>query len=413
MNQNKENTVKVELTGWAYGGDALGREADGRMIFAPFCAPGETVRGPVIDERRSWARIEPIQWLSTSPERIEARCPHFTDCGGCHYQHLGYESQLRAKSRIVAEQLERIGGLKDPPMMAAVASPQAWAYRNHMRYQVLPDGSLGFMRHRENRPLPITACYLPLPELQELWPRFEIPEGSPIEQVSLRVGNSGDPMAILHGPMAQVVELQIDFPISTVWQDGESWRVLAGDDHIVFEIAGRSFRVSPASFFQVNTSILPVLVERVMAALRLETGMTFFDLYAGVGLFSAFASPCGTRVFAMEASSAACADFEWNLRDCDEVFLYEAPVEVALPSLGERPDVVLVDPPRSGLSKAVVDAILALQPEHLVYLSCDPSTLARDAKRLDAGGFQLEAITPIDIFPQTFHIETLSSWQLR
>jgi 23S rRNA (uracil1939-C5)-methyltransferase len=266
------------------------------------------------------------------------------------------------------------------------------------------------MHYHDNLPIEIHECHLPMPEIQELRARIDLPAGSPIEQTSLRLGTSGDPMIIFHGDMRQITELSIDFPASVIWQDGDTWRVLAGESSLTYEVADQTFIVSPPSFFQVNTSILPSLVEETFKTLRLEPGMTLFDLYAGVGLFSAFAASTGVQVYAVEESPAACADFEQNLDRFDEVVLYEAPVELALPAIEADADVLLIDPPRSGLSRAALDAIIEHSPSRLVYLSCDLGTLARDAKRLTAGGYHLEQITPLDLFPQTFHIESLSSW---
>jgi 23S rRNA (uracil1939-C5)-methyltransferase len=411
MTQEPLEAIEVQLTGWAYGGEALGRAEDGRMVFAPFCMPGERVSGELIEDRARWARILPQEWLQISPDRIEAQCPHFTMCGGCHYQHLTYQQQLTIKAAIVKEQLQRIGGLDDPPVADTIPSPRSWDYRNHMRYQVLPNGSLGLVRFRDTSPFALETCHLPEPDLQDVWSRIDLPKGTSIEQVGIRMGTHGDPMIILHGDMTLISEVEIDFPASIIWQDGAAWRVLAGEGAISFEILEHTFRVSPPSFFQVNSGILSDLVEQVLSALNLESGMNFFDLYAGVGLFSAYASQKGARVFAVEESNSACADFEANLEKFNNVSLYEAPVEVALPAIDASADVILVDPPRAGLSKATLDAIHYHHPEHLVYLSCDLGTLARDAKRLRAGGYQLERVTPVDIFPQTFHIETLSTWQ--
>jgi 23S rRNA (uracil1939-C5)-methyltransferase len=411
MTQERNEAIEVELTGWAYGGDALGRAEDGRMIFAPFSIPEEKVRGPLVEDRARWARMLPQEWLNKSPTRIEARCPHFTVCGGCHYQHLPYPQQRNIKTEIVIEQLQRIGGLLDPPVDDMIPSPRSWAYRNHMRYQVLADGSLGLVRFRETSPFALDTCYLPEPDLQDVWSRIDLPGGTSIEQIGIRAGTHGDPMIVLHGDMNRVSEVEIDFPASIIWQDGSAWRVLAGESAITFEIMGHTFRVSPPSFFQVNTSILPDLVELVVNTISPEPGMNVFDLFAGVGLFSVYASQRGASVFAVEESTSACSDFEVNLGSSNDAWLYEAPVEVALLEIDASADVILVDPPRSGLSRATMDGILNLGPERIVYLSCDLGTLSRDAKRLRAGGFKLERITPIDLFPQTFHIETLSSWQ--
>jgi 23S rRNA (uracil1939-C5)-methyltransferase len=381
------------------------------MIFAPFSMPDERVRGSIVEDHPRWARLQPHEWLQCSPDRIEARCPHFSVCGGCHYQHLQYEHQLQVKADIVKDQLHRIGRLVDPSIPKTVASPLPWNYRNHMRYQVTPEGQLGLVKFVGKQPFALEACYLPELDLAEVWPRIDLPQRSAIEQVGVRIGSQGDPMIILHGDMEQVSSVELDFPASVIWQDQQAWRVLAGQGAIHFSIMGHNFQVSPPSFFQVNTGILPALLEQVLASLRLQPGMTFFDLYAGVGLFSAYAAQRGVRVFAIEESPSACFDFETNLREFDNISLYEAPVEHALSTFNAPADVVLVDPPRSGLSREALDAILSHEPARLVYLSCDLGTFARDARRLNAGGYQLEHITPIDLFPQTFHIETLSGWK--
>lgn len=411
MTKDSKDLIEVQLTGWAYGGEALGRAHDGRMVFAPYCMPGERVQGAVKDDRTRWVRIMPQHWLHTSSDRIEARCQHFSNCGGCHYQHLAYEHQLLTKATIVREQLERIGGLSDPPVVDAIPSPRPWEYRNHMRYHVLPDGSLGFFRSQGTTLFSLEACHLPEPDLKDLWARIELPPETAIEQVGIRLGTSGDPLIIFHGDMSRISEVEVDFPASIAWQDSRAWRILAGESSINFEIRGHSFRVSPPSFFQVNSSILDDLVAQALSALGLEPGMNFFDLYAGVGLFSAFAAQQGARVVAIEESDAACADFETNLGMFNEISLFEAPVEIALPAATLPADIILMDPPRSGLSKAALDAVIEKAAGRIVYLSCDLGTFARDAKRLVRGGYQVEQITPIDIFPQTFHIETLSAWK--
>jgi 23S rRNA (uracil1939-C5)-methyltransferase len=409
--QDPEASIEVELTGWAYGGDALGRTQDGRMVFAPFSIPDERVRGTIMEDHARWARLWPQEWLQRSHDRIDARCTHFTLCGGCHYQHIAYEQQLAIKAVIITDQLYRIGGLSDLAIATTVASPQPWNYRNHMRYHVTTMGKLGFVKFGSTESFVLEACHLAEPDITEIWSQIDLPQKSAIEQVGVRIGSHGDPMIIFHGGLEHLSEIELDFPASLVWQDQQTWRVLAGEATIQFDLMGHNFQVSPPSFFQVNSSILPHLTDRVMTTLDLQPGMTFFDLYAGVGLFSAYAAQRGARVFAIEESPAACFDFEFNLNNYDDIRLYEAPVEIALPTIDAAADVILVDPPRSGLSRAALDAILTRQPARLVYLSCDLGTFARDARRLHAGGYRLEQITPLDLFPQTYHIETLSGWR--
>ena len=194
---------------------------------------------------------------------------------------------------------------------------------------------------------------------------------------------------------------------------------MAGDDHLVIAVRERLFRVSGASFFQVNTLMVEKMVTHILENLTLTEATTLIDAYCGVGLFSAFLAPHVGRLIGIEASPSASEDFSINLDEFEHVEIYEAPVEDVLPalephpsnSLKASPDVILVDPPRSGLARAALDGILSLAPQTLVYISCDPATLARDAQRLTNGGYILQQITPFDLFPQTYHIESISFWE--
>jgi 23S rRNA (uracil1939-C5)-methyltransferase len=191
--------------------------------------------------------------------------------------------------------------------------------------------------------------------------------------------------------------------------------VLAGSETLVMEVRGRYFQVSAGSFFQVNTPMAAALVEGLVNGLSetiaLDSTSTILDVYSGVGLFSAFLAPLVGRLVAVEASASAVEDFTVNLDEFDNVEIYEAPAEVVLPALDIRhPQAIIVDPPRAGLERHALDAILSMQPQVLAYVSCDPSTLSRDARRLVEGGYLLRSITPYDLFPQTYHIESLSFW---
>jgi 23S rRNA (uracil1939-C5)-methyltransferase len=176
------------------------------------------------------------------------------------------------------------------------------------------------------------------------------------------------------------------------------------------EVLGHNFRVSAGSFFQVNIPIAEAMVRHLLEQLLVRSTDTVLDVYAGVGLFSAFLAPAAERLIAIESSESACEDFTINLNEFDNVELYEATAEEVLPDLDVHPQVVIVDPPRAGISRQAMDGILAMRPEILAYVSCDPATLARDARRLIEAGYIIKQITPFDLFPQTYHIESLSFW---
>ena len=403
--------IELSLTGLAYGGEAFGRDDDGRMVFVPFALPGERVSLQIVEARKRWARGRLVEVLEPSAQRISPRCPHFTLCGGCHYQHMSYDDQLLAKTGIVVEQLQRIGGFETPPVEAAVPSPSAWNYRNHMRFSLAPEGKLGFVTADGPRVFAIQECHLPEPALVDLWPRLDMAAIPGLDRVALRAGVEGDLLLALHGGGDPEVEVRLDLPASLVWLGPGGAAVLGGEGYLVIEVLGRAYRVSAGSFFQVNTPLAGELASRALEALAVEAGELVFDLYAGVGLFSAGLAARGARVIAVEESSWSSADFEVNLDEFDDVSLYEASVEQALPAIEDKPDAALIDPPRAGLSREALDLLVEAGPERLVYISCDPATLARDGKRLAVAGYKLEQVTPIDLFPQTYHIETISSWR--
>jgi 23S rRNA (uracil1939-C5)-methyltransferase len=405
--------IELELTGHAYGGEAFGRDESGRMTFVAFALPGETVRAETVDERKRWARARLTETLNTSSQRIDPRCPHFTQCGGCHYQHVAYDTQLEIKAGIVHDQLVRIGGLEAPSINTIVPSPNPWNTRNQIQFSLADDGRLGFMAAGTNDIVPITECHLPLPEIEEIWPRIDLAEQLEIERIILRAGTDSEALIALQSELEPDLDIQIDLPGSLVWLSPQGVRVIAGNGYIEFEVLDHPFRVSTRSFFQVNHHLLDDLVQLVLQAVDPKPGQMIFDLYSGVGLFSAFIAKSGAKLVAVEQSASACQDFEFNLQMFDDVELYEASVEMALGSIQEKPDTILVDPPREGLSKDVRDKLIELTPNKLVYLSCDPATLARDVKRLIQGGFQMDTVTPIDLFPQTYHIESLTVFHSR
>lgn len=408
-------TFDIQLEKLTYGGEAMGRLPDNRAVFVPFGLPGERVRVRLTEEKKNFARGEIVELLEPSPERIEAKCKHFGACGGCHYQHLPYERQVQAKRSILIDQLQRIGKIENPPVQPMVACPQPWNYRNHVQFHLTEEGQLGYVS-----PLPqgegigvreITECHLPEPALNALWTQLDFEPQTGIERVSLRLGVDGERMLILESDSPEPPDLAIEADVSVVHLYEDNAVVMAGNDHLFLRVLGRDFKVSAASFFQVNTVMAGKMVEHLIAKLPITNHLTILDVYCGVGLFSAFLAPRCRRLIGIEASESACEDFAVNLDEFGNVELYEDEAEAVIPHLEAQPDIVLVDPPRAGLDKAVVDGILKLSPRLVAYVSCDPSTLARDAARLLNGGYRLKDVTPFDMFPQTYHIESISLFE--
>lgn len=409
--ESTPETFVVELTTQTYGGETLGRLPDGRAVFVPFALPGEAVRVRLVEEKKRYARAELVEVLTAAPERITPICTHFTACGGCHYQHLSYENQLFAKTKILKDQLERIGGIESPPVKPIIPSPIQFHYRNNIQFHLSKQGGLGFHRWRSKDVLAIKECHLPEETLNSLWPKLDFEQGTDLLKIGLRLGENEDVMLTLESEDPEPPEFMVeDLPISVVFLGPEDVHVLAGDSYVCIDMLNRSFRVSAGSFFQVNTPMAAAMVEHVLSNLDLSQSDTVIDAYAGVGLFSAFLAPKVKRLVAIENSPWACNDFVHNLDDFDNVELYHARVEDVLSNLVVDPKVILVDPPRAGLERGTIDSILAMNPELLVYVSCDPATLARDARRLVKGGYFLASTTPFDLFPQTYHIEGISFW---
>jgi 23S rRNA (uracil1939-C5)-methyltransferase len=401
----------VTLEKLVYGGDAFGRLPGGQPVFVPFGVPGEKVKVRVVQERRGFVRAELVEVLEPSPERIAPKCIHFGECGGCHYQHFSYSAQLQAKTGILRDQLTRIGKIPDPPVEVIIPSPGAWNYRNHVQFHLTREGELGYVGANGRGVMPISECHLPEDSLNELWPSLKFDPGLGLERVSLRVGVDGETMLVLESEAPEPPELELETDLSVVHLNGDDVVVMAGEDAIRMSVRDRIFRLSAASFFQVNTAMAGKMVEHLLDHLPVSSRTTMLDVYCGAGLFSAFFAGRVGRLIGIEVSPSACEDFSANLDEFENVELYEAPAEAVLPGLDCIPDVVIVDPPRAGLEKRALQALLALGPSRIAYVSCDPSTLSRDAAQFIAGGYQLARVTPFDLFPQTCSIESISIFE--
>ena len=292
-----------------------------------------------------------------------------------------------------------------------VPSPAPWYYRNHIQFHLTKEGSLGFQRARSNHPLAIQECHLPEAGINRLWPQIEIEPNPSLRGVSIRQGADEDLMILLESTLPEVPDFNIeDLAVSVVQVYPAGSLVLAGSDHIVMKVQDLRFIVSAGSFFQVNTAQAVVMVKHVLEQLPHTSEMTVVDAYCGVGLFSAFIAPRVKRLVGLEVSAEACEDFSTNLDEFENVELYEAPVELVLGNVQFTPDIIIMDPPRAGLGARTVASLLAQGARRLVYVSCDPATLARDSKNLASGGYSLEKLTLVDMFPQTYHIESISIW---
>jgi 23S rRNA (uracil1939-C5)-methyltransferase len=409
--QGGPDLLTVKLEKLVYGGDALAHLSGRQAAFLPFGLPGETVKARVLVEKRGHVHLELVEVLEASPRRIIPKCRHFGICGGCHYQQISYQDQLETKTGILRDQLMRIGKIPNAPVESIIPSPLEWNYRNHVQFHLTHAGKLGYIGANNRGVVQISECHLPEKSLNDLWPKLEFDPGLRLERVSLRMGADQATMLVLESNSPELPELELEADLSVVHLAGDDAVVMAGSDYLNISVKGRIFRVSAASFFQVNTALAEKMVEHLLQYLPISSKTIMLDVFCGVGLFSSFFAGHVGRLIGVEVSPSACADFIANLDEFDNVELYEAPAEAVLSSLEVKPDIVILDPPRAGLDKRTLEALLSLGPAHIAYVSCDPTTLGRDAARLVGGGYQLTRVTPFDLFPQTYSIESISFFE--
>jgi 23S rRNA (uracil1939-C5)-methyltransferase len=280
-----------------------------------------------------------------------------------------------------------------------------------VQFHLTEEGKLGYVMAQTPQVFAIRECHLPEGSINSFWPQLEFEPETDLERVSLRSGVDEELMLVLESESPEPPELEIEAGISVTHIFEDHTVVIAGHDHLTVRVSDRDFRVSAASFFQVNTAMAQKMVEHLLTNLPVSLSTTVLDVYCGVGLFSAFLASKCKQIIGIESSLSACEDFAFNLDEFENVELYEGLAEDVIPHLQMTPDIILVDPPRAGLERHVVDGILKMNPKIIAYVSCDPSTLARDAARLIHGGYKLKQVTPFDLFPQTFHIESISFFE--
>ncbi len=384
---------------WVYGGEALSR-VDGRVVLTPYMLPGETARVEPQQERPDLIRTRLVEILTKSPDRTDPQCQYFHNCGGCQYQHATYESQLTRKVEILLEQLKRMGKLEYSGDVQTIAG-EPYGYRNRTQFHV--DGSrIGFYRAGTRELLNIESCPIASPRTNEVltvlhqmaadkrWPQF-------LKSIEV-VTNETDVL----------LNVEAAHPVARKFFEWCGERIPGAQrGYLDYPAGGDSFRVSHNAFFQVNRFLVDKLVE---LALEGAAGETALDLYAGVGLFSIPLARRFQKMIAVESGKAAARDLEENAKRANVAMDGEAQnVETFLPSLHAAPDFVLADPPRSGLGKVVTRELLRLKPRRITIVSCDPSTLARDLAALTGeGGYRLERLQLVDLFPQTYHIESVT-----
>jgi 23S rRNA (uracil1939-C5)-methyltransferase len=433
--------VELTIEKLIYGGDGLARLASdddsrAKTIFVPYVLPGEKVEATIAEERPGFARADLTEVLQPSPKRTPAPCPYFGECGGCQYQHISYEEQLRLKTEILRETLRRTAKLDLDLEIQTHASP-AFGYRNRTRFhlQANPDFAIGYFKHGSHELLPVREC--PISSrlinrtLGQIWKLAEV------SQVPEQIGEvemfadgddeylmaelylrpariSPDELNKFAGALAAAVP-EICGVASFARADSRSRvpellkpRLLYGVESISYGAAGESYRVSAGTFFQTNRFLIPSMIELAVGERK---GRVALDLYSGAGLFAVPLARRFQRVIAVESSPMAVDDLRANAPE--NVKVSSQSTEAYLTSVADtlKPDLIIADPPRAGLGATVTTQIGRLKCSEIVYVSCDPATLARDLKQLTSDGWKIADMHLIDLFPQTFHIETCTVLQ--
>ena len=400
MASSKENSpAEVEIEKLVYGGDGLAR-LDGQVVLMPYVLPQERVSFTPHRVKTGLLKGTQVRILQPSAERIEPRCEYFMSCGGCNLQHTGYEFQLAQKQSILRETLRRIAGLEYAEEIAII-SGEPWSYRNRVQLH-FKAGTCGFHKPESHAIQGISHCDISAPLLNDAiakirpavkkqeWPDF-------LRSLEL----------FTNGSEIQVNVLESNRPVAArffTWLKNLVPTIAAGA--IEYEAAGQRFRISGGSFFQTNRFLIDQLVNEVLGD---ETGQEAVDLYAGVGLFTLPIAKRFQRVQAVERGATAFRDLEFNAATANlaNINPQRASAEEFLHNLTTAPEWIVADPPRAGVGKEVTTELLRLKPQHLTLVSCDPATLARDLKTLLAGGYQIARMSLVDLFPQTYHFETV------
>ena len=376
-----EETLSIEKL--VYGGDGLAR-LESKVVFVPYVLPDERVRARVDRVKNDLSRGRLLEVVEPSPARVTPACPYFQRCGGCHYQQADYAFQVDQKRSILREVLRRVGKIEFDGDIAALTG-EPWAYRNRVQLHI-QQGAIGYFEPGSHKLCAIEQCPIVSPALNDV-----------ISKLQGRLGRVDTTLELFTNE-AQTQVNAVDHVPRQVYQFLES---LGTSGPIEYD----GFRVSRNSFFQVNRFLIDRLVDSAIAG---AAGDLAVDLYAGVGLFAARLAERFRKVAAVESSASAFGDLEFNIqRRALPIMAEHETAEEYLSALQEKPDLILADPPRAGLGKIAVRELSRIQAPRLTIVSCDPATLARDLQGLLSGGYRIAGITLADLFPQTFHIETV------
>jgi 23S rRNA (uracil1939-C5)-methyltransferase len=418
--------IEVHIEKLVYGGEGLARH-EGQTVFTPFVLPGETVQIEPLEQRKKFIRGRLHAITMASSERVAAECPHFAVCGGCDYQHIPYEAQLRYKAEILRETLFRLGKVAWEGDISTHASPP-FGYRNRAQWKVVTGAggrpAVGYFQAGSHRLCPVQTCPILSPRLLQtlntlsrLAAAGALPPG--LREIEALADDADDKLLLnLTLDTLNVAAEDVANLLRTEVAGAESFLLhnvrgdqmqLAGPGYVTYAVGAHRYRVGHLSFFQVNRFLLPQLVELVLADTAGRLGL---DLFAGVGLFSVPMAHRFERLIAVESNPATARDLELNIQEsgAPSPTARNADVCTFLDRWREKPDFVLLDPPRTGVPAPALQRLANLAPPVIAYLSCDPATLARDLAILvgtkdKPGRYQIQSVHLVDMFPQSYHLE--------
>ncbi|HOR42037.1 MAG TPA: 23S rRNA (uracil(1939)-C(5))-methyltransferase RlmD [Atribacterota bacterium] len=410
--------MELYIEGISHNGEGVARTDEGKVVFIPYTIPEEMVTAEIIEEKKQYSRGIVREIITASPFRVKPECPYYYQCGGCSYQHVEYKHQLYLKQRIVNDTLKRIGGIySEAKFIIGMKTP--WNYRNKVAWHLTRAGNtrkMGFYCFRSNELVDIEQCPLLLPELnkaslliRKMLPEIEIGEKS---SIMLRHANQHAETMVqfIDCQPEESVLKELSKAIQSIYicQKGKS-KLLSGKGEISQKTGENTFALGPEDFFQVNPEQSDKLVNMVQHYLGLSSNAKVLDAYCGVGMFALNIAKDADLVIGVDSNPSAIRNAKKNailngLQNCQFI---TGSCEKIITDLKIRFTHIIIDPPRAGLKMKFINKILSIAPELIVYISCNPATLARDIKRFTTNNYTLTKVQPLDMFPQTHSIENI------
>ncbi len=448
----KNEEVELDITGLTHEGDGVGK-VEGFTLFVPQALPGERIKAKVLKVKKNYGYAKMIEMVESSPHRLEPPCLVYHQCGGCSLQHVSYDEQLRQKTVIVQDNLKRLGNIEHAIVHPTLGMEEPWRYRNKAQVPIgEEEGGLigGFYAQRSHRIINMEACLIQHEKNDEV---IELVKSAASElgisayneqtrkgllrHVVVKVGfKTGEVMVVLvingdNLPNQEELVNQLTKKIEGLKSlainvnkkqtnviFGDQTHIIWGEPYIYDYIGSIKFAISPRSFYQVNPVQTEILYGKALEYAKLTGNETVIDAYCGIGTISLFLAQKARHVYGVEIVPEAIADAKRNARlnAMENVDFAVGEAERIIPwwyAQGIKADVVVVDPPRKGCDETLLDTLIQMKPQRIVYVSCNPSTLARDLQILEAGGYLTKEVQPVDMFPHTFHVESVAWLELK